>query len=862
MKLLDVKAVLDREDIQETDLNREVLKELDDTDTRYAILSHRWGAEVGYEEMIGLMKMREEERKEVRQRDGYQKIIKSCQQAKKGGYEWLWIDTCCIDKRSSSELSEAINSMYRWYQKAQVCYAYLNDVDESVFPVMGDDKKFDKSNGWPEWFVRGWTLQELIAPKQVEFFNKDWVSIGNKGRLAPVLQDITGIPAEVLRVGLDAKRLSVAQIMSWAAGRQTTRAEDRAYSLMGLFGVNMPMLYGEGKKAFRRLQLEIIRESNDHSIFAWGPRSPQAGSVLADDPSDFRRCGDIEKVELDEFVNRLMKYIKLSELGNPWCIQRNSTKIATNPIHWGRLAWLRWRGRSLSQPLRTFTISNGGIQVCLPVIPLSNSPFHCMAVLACGRGGAGLVSIDLVSSGSSFDRAPFTLHPPRIKAYPEFKTLYLTHHQDTDETHRQFILDDKHASYHGFTRCDTYPREFRGDSVTLSSLTGDLIVIVYANDDASSRFAIGLGYYLGQGWVHVLYDEGSPTQGTGWTGFASVAYRRMWSARAEYASSMPKREDTYSHRNDHFIKHVHLPRSIWAARVVWGRLEIGNFKIMVDVEQCPGCCDGPRRWTTTSNDWSGLDMPGPMNTICHTYRLHLNACQVQLDECSGQQIALGDYGDYSNGTFICTGNIYEDMRTLGIDTMGLADCPVISRKFYYEMPIMEIRDDLTVAHHDKGIHLALRQSKAVSLPVDECFVRLLKALSTRAAGKHLVITVIQCSDFYTIDGYGEPRGSGRASDNGNHSGESRILTPLYAVASPQVWRREPPCRRRREQFQSIRKHFYALVNMHKIKGPRARHKSLTEERLCDQVLLRHVWSHVSEKLRRRNYILREAPLDD
>ncbi|KAI5997532.1 heterokaryon incompatibility protein-domain-containing protein, partial [Pisolithus albus] len=237
----------------------------------YAILSHRWedDSEVTYEEMIGLMKMEERKRAAVKKRSGYQKIIKTCKQAMKNGHEWLWIDTCCIDKRSSAELSEAINSMYRWYRDAQVCYAYLNDVEESTFPTEQNDETYNKSNGWPEWFMRGWTLQELIAPKQIEFFNKNWASIGTKGHLAPVLEEITSIPCDVLRDGLAGKRLSVAQIMSWAADRETTRVEDRAYSLMGLFEVNMPMVYGEGKKAFQRLQLEIIRRSNDQSIFAW-----------------------------------------------------------------------------------------------------------------------------------------------------------------------------------------------------------------------------------------------------------------------------------------------------------------------------------------------------------------------------------------------------------------------------------------------------------------------------------------------------------------------------------------------------------------------------------------------------------------
>ncbi|KAI6138371.1 hypothetical protein BKA82DRAFT_486828 [Pisolithus tinctorius] len=259
-------------------------------------------------------------------------------------------------------------------------------------------------------------------------------------------------------------------------------------------------------------------------------------------------------------------------------------------------------------------------------------------------------------------------------------------------------------------------------------------------------------------------------------------------------------------RVQNMLRHVHFPRSIWAARVVWGRLEMGNFKIMVDVEQCPGCCDGPRGWTTTSNDQGGLDTPGPMNTFPYSYYLYLNGWQVQLQECSGQQIALGDYGDYSDGTLIRTGNIYEDMRTLGIDVMDSAYCPVVSGKSGYRLPTSHMKngDGLTLKYRDKGERLVPDQLKGVSLPVNERFVLLLKALSTRAAGKHLVKTVVQCSDFAAVGYYGERRDPGGASDNGNHSREPRILTPLYAVASPQVWRREPPCRQRRGQFQSIR----------------------------------------------------------
>ncbi|KAI6023010.1 hypothetical protein PISMIDRAFT_59438, partial [Pisolithus microcarpus 441] len=282
-------------------IETEVLKELDDKSARYAILSHRWGNEVNYKEMTKLMKMGKEDREKVRQRGGYQKIIKSCEQTRRDGYRWLWVDTCCIDKRSSSELSEAINSMYRWYRNSKMCYVYLHDVDEPDFPTEQDFSKFGRSNGWPEWFSRGWTLQELTAPEKATFFNKDWVSIGTKEDVRSTLEDITQIPwavlndEQALRSTDSSKRPGVAQIMSWAADRKTTRVEDRAYSLLGLFGVNMPMLYGEGSKAFQRLQLEIIRVSGDHSIFAWNRKGQldEYGSVLADDPSCFRGCHDI-----------------------------------------------------------------------------------------------------------------------------------------------------------------------------------------------------------------------------------------------------------------------------------------------------------------------------------------------------------------------------------------------------------------------------------------------------------------------------------------------------------------------------------------------------------------------------------------
>ncbi|KAI6039998.1 hypothetical protein EDC04DRAFT_3001876 [Pisolithus marmoratus] len=213
-------------------------------------------------------------RREIRRKAGYQKVLSTCERTKKDGFEWLWVDTCCIDKQSSSELSETINSMFHWYKNSRRCYAYLHDT--TSFPTKRDSENFKQSNGWPEWFSRGWTLQELIAPKDLQFFNKDWKYIGDKQTLASTLEGITRVPSSVLKDGLSSFRPSVAQIMSWAADRTTTRIEDGAYSLMGLLDVNMPMLYGREEKAFQRLQLEVIRASNDQTIFRLGSREKDA----------------------------------------------------------------------------------------------------------------------------------------------------------------------------------------------------------------------------------------------------------------------------------------------------------------------------------------------------------------------------------------------------------------------------------------------------------------------------------------------------------------------------------------------------------------------------------------------------------
>ena len=249
----------------------------------YAILSHTWGnGEVLFSDI---------DRDAVSAQEGFQKIRYTTDQARRDGYDYVWIDTCCINKNSSAELSEAINSMYAWYQGAARCYAYLADVPANV-DTAAQNAEFARCR----WFTRGWCLQELLAPTDLVFYSSQWDLIGDKEYLRDSILKITNIDVDILIGARPLESASVAKRMSWAAFRQTTRVEDLAYCLMGLFSVNMPMLYGEGSKAFHRLQEEIMKHSDDQSIFAWSdPDAPTDGyhGLLADSPAAFARSGDM-----------------------------------------------------------------------------------------------------------------------------------------------------------------------------------------------------------------------------------------------------------------------------------------------------------------------------------------------------------------------------------------------------------------------------------------------------------------------------------------------------------------------------------------------------------------------------------------
>jgi hypothetical protein len=186
------------------------------------------------------------------------------------GHEWLWADTACIDKTSSAELSEAINSMFAWYRDSAECLVYLTDVQHPVNSEGQLQQLPDITSS--RWFERGWTLQELLAPTELTFYDRQWHRLGAKLEYADAIAPITGIKPYILESQISLPsvlRQSVAERMSWMARRRTTRIEDMAYCMLGIFDINMPLLYGERGKAFRRLQHEILRSYHDHTILAW-----------------------------------------------------------------------------------------------------------------------------------------------------------------------------------------------------------------------------------------------------------------------------------------------------------------------------------------------------------------------------------------------------------------------------------------------------------------------------------------------------------------------------------------------------------------------------------------------------------------
>ncbi|KAF2653170.1 hypothetical protein K491DRAFT_706004 [Lophiostoma macrostomum CBS 122681] len=245
----------------------------------YVILSHRWGTEeLTYRDVV--QNPLSAENSPTRRLRGFPKVDGVCRLASEDGYSWVWIDTCCIDKESSADVDKNINSMWTYYTKSNICYVYMADVADAQ---SGWSTGFQKSN----WFTRCWTLQELVAPVHLEFYAADWSPIGTKLERAMEVAKITSIDDGLLVQNRSIDGYTTAERLSWAAHRQVTQEEDEAYSLLGLFQIHMPMLYGEGRsRAFARLQEAIYLATCDDSIFLfrYNPNSPYG--LLLQAPKD------------------------------------------------------------------------------------------------------------------------------------------------------------------------------------------------------------------------------------------------------------------------------------------------------------------------------------------------------------------------------------------------------------------------------------------------------------------------------------------------------------------------------------------------------------------------------------------------
>ena len=267
---------------------------------KYAILSHTWdNDEILFEDLAhpthigGAMNSWMGKTTSIngwRRKKAFIKLNGFCRKAQTDGFKWCWIDTCCINKSSSAELSEAINSMYLWYKSSQACYVYLADVE-----MPPESTVVPSSFALSRWFTRGWTLQELLAPSDVTFYDSSWREVGTKKDLSGEISHATGVRRRAFLDPISIPFYTVAERMSWAAKRVTTREEDIAYCLLGIFGVNMPMLYGEGSRAFLRLQEQILNTIDDYTVFAWRDRSEDPSShrrrvtgILAESPLDFQ----------------------------------------------------------------------------------------------------------------------------------------------------------------------------------------------------------------------------------------------------------------------------------------------------------------------------------------------------------------------------------------------------------------------------------------------------------------------------------------------------------------------------------------------------------------------------------------------
>jgi hypothetical protein len=225
----------------------------DDEIPPYAILSHTWqhGQEVTFDDLVNGT---------GKGKSGYEKIQFCAEQARSDELQHIWVDTCCINKKEHIEVQDAINSMFRWYQGSAQCYVYLSDVSTNDGLT---EANWEPAFRASRWFTRGWTLQELLAPRDVKFFSRERKHLGDRRTLEQQIYETTGIAISALRA-MPLTSFSVEERLSWSKGRKTTRKEDKVYSLLGIFGIYMLPNYGEGEEyAFKRFYREIDQSLKD-----------------------------------------------------------------------------------------------------------------------------------------------------------------------------------------------------------------------------------------------------------------------------------------------------------------------------------------------------------------------------------------------------------------------------------------------------------------------------------------------------------------------------------------------------------------------------------------------------------------------
>jgi hypothetical protein len=278
----------------------------------YAILSHRWSkdpaSEVLFEDLGN---------NTWKTKAGYPKIVFCAGRAAEDGLQYFWIDTCCIDKWNRDERSKAVNSMFRWYQNAAKCYVYLPDVSVSSSAEDAQQSVWELAFRTSDWFKRGWTLQELIAPASVEFFSSDCKRLGDKESLKQVIHEITGIPNDALQSS-PLQSFSPSDRIEWLRNRETTEPEDAAYCLLGILNIGMPLSYGEGKeKALSRLQEELQATNSRPSIIPFSQNDRFAG-----------REAQLAEIETQLFADKLGTRIAITGEGGT-----GKTQLALEVAH-------------------------------------------------------------------------------------------------------------------------------------------------------------------------------------------------------------------------------------------------------------------------------------------------------------------------------------------------------------------------------------------------------------------------------------------------------------------------------------------------------------------------------------------------